>query len=145
MIEAISNFTGADGIFYAEQFNNVLCNIHTACGVDSWRNPECDFGRGQWPSTELGHFQQRLKAGIDRRAESIKTEFGKYPILSDQRDGIGDCGNCHHFHERGKKASKIASCFPTLQQSLREFESNRRSTQHFAWVFTTGLIRIYHS
>ena len=97
------------------------------------------------PIAKFRDFQQRLQPHIHRTPQPLQSKLREHPILAQQRHGIGNRRNGHHFHERHQQPRLIFRLQPPLHQSLRQLERHARAAQIFAGIVASLLVWIHNT
>jgi hypothetical protein len=96
---------GSDGarplrVLDAEQFDDVLGDVHAAGGVQARGHAKGHIARSQRLSArQRRRLQQSLQPEVDRAAETLEAELGEDAVLAHQRHRVGDGSNGDHLEE----------------------------------------------
>src|SRR3569833_667059 len=104
--------------------------VHAARGVDGRGDTEGDFAGIRDAILKSRRGEQRTQAWIANVVEPVETVLHDDAIFTDQRNDIGDGGNCDQLQEGFENAMKFfAAPFGARQKSVGEFESNARAAE----------------
>src|ERR1700722_20962553 len=76
-VEFFCELGRAGGVFGEEEFDDVASDVHAACGVDAWREPETDFcGGGRTVDGDLRCLHEGAETRLDWVAKLAQAEGG---------------------------------------------------------------------
>src|SRR5271166_3757664 len=98
LAEAHRHLAGAGSVALGEKLDDALGHVHASSGVQTGGNAKGDVASAQGAGAiQLADGEQRSQSGVPRIAQAFQSEFGEHPVLTNERDSVGNSSDSDYL------------------------------------------------